>query len=54
MSEEVKPTKEELLAMFDEMIKSYDHIPPGGMLTPVTHYDFTSLMILLYAILKHD
>jgi hypothetical protein len=50
--EDTKPTKEELLAMLDEMIKSYEHLPTGAMITPITNYDFVSALLLLSAIAR--
>ncbi len=49
---ETKPTKKELLDMLDEMIKSYDNLPGNAMLTPVTHYDLASSLLLLSSILR--
>lgn len=47
-----KPNKKELIALLDEMIKNVENLPQGAMLSPVTHYDYVSLMILLSSILK--
>lgn len=49
-----KPTKEELLQELDEMIKTFEHLPPGALYAPVTHSDFCSLLMLVYAILRAD
>ena len=49
-----KPTKLELLAMLDEMIKSTEQLPQQALVTSPTHYDLLSLMILLSSILRSD
>lgn len=49
-----KPTKKELLEMLDEMVKSYDNLPPQAMNAPVTNYDMSSALLLLSAILRAD
>lgn len=46
------PTKEELLDMLSEMIKNYENLPPGALLTPITHYDHQSLLLLLSALFR--
>ena len=42
-----KPSKAELLAIIDEMIKSYEHLPQHALLAPVTHADHRSLLMLV-------
>ena len=49
-----KPDKEALISMLDEMIQSFDNMPPHAMVTPINHYDLSSLMILLSALFKVD
>lgn len=49
-----KPTREELLGMLDNMIMSYEDLPPLAMSTSITHYDMLSLMMLLLSILKTE
>lgn len=51
-NETPKPTKQELLEMLDEMIKNIERLPSYAMLTPITHYDHCSLLILLSSILR--
>lgn len=52
-SEEPKEhTKEELIEMLDNMIRSFENLPQSAMLTPITYYDHVSLMMLLSTILK--
>lgn len=48
------PEKKELLDMLDEMRKNIDQLPSHAMLSPVTHCDFSSLIMLLSAILRSD
>lgn len=50
----LKPSRKELLEMFDEMIKSYENLPPLAMSTYVTHYDLLSSMLLVSSILKAE
>jgi hypothetical protein len=47
-----KPTKDDLLKELDAMIQTIESLPPNAMSTPINHYDFCSLLILLSAILK--
>lgn len=47
-----KPNIKELLSMLDEMISNVENLPPGAMISPITHYDYVSLMILLASIFK--
>jgi hypothetical protein len=47
-----KPSKKEMLDMLDEMIKSYENLPQHAMLSPVTHADFVSLLLLLSSIFR--
>ncbi len=49
---EKKPTREELLRMLDNMIKSYEDLPPLAMSTSITHYDMLSLMMLISSIMS--
>lgn len=48
-----KPTKEDLLKMLDELYNSIDALPAHAKTSPITHYDFGSLISLLSLILKH-
>lgn len=47
-----KPSKEELLNMLDELRIRIEGLPQEAMLTPITHADFFSLLLLLSAILR--
>jgi hypothetical protein len=48
------PPKKELLFMLSEMIRNIDNLPQHVMSTPITHYDFSSLLILLAALFRTD
>jgi hypothetical protein len=54
MKEYPKITKKELIDMLDEMRKNIENLPQHAMLTPITHADFCSLLILLSSILHSD
>ncbi len=47
-------TKQELLNMLSEMIKNIENLPQHAMISPINHYDFSSLLILLLALFKED
>lgn len=49
-----KPTKDQLLNMLDDMIENIEKLPKHVMTTPINHYDYSSLLILLSAILRSD
>ena len=49
-----KPNKKELLEMLDNMIKTYEALPPHAMQAPINHYDFASSLILLSSLFKAD
>ena len=49
-----KPSKVELLEMLHDMIKAIENLPPAGMSTYITHYDYVSLLILLSALFRAD
>lgn len=48
----VKPTKEEVIQMLDNMISDMEKLPEKALYQPVTHYDLMSALILLSAALK--
>lgn len=55
MSEEIKkPSKIELIEMLQEMNDNIEKLPPYAMSAPVTHLDFSALLILLHAILTAE
>lgn len=47
-----KPSKEELLEILDEMIKSYENLPDHAMNSPINHYDMLSVLLLVSSILR--
>lgn len=49
-----KPSKEDLIEMLDKMIENIENLPHQAMLTPINHYDFCSLLILLSSLFKSD
>jgi len=44
--------KAQLLQILDEMIKTYEELPQNAMIMPVTHYDHTSLLLLIRELFK--
>jgi len=48
----IPPTKAEVLQAVKSLIEGYEGLPPGAMLTPVTHYDLHSVLLLLSAALR--
>jgi len=49
-----KPTRDNLLNMLEEMIKSYERLPEHAMLTSVTQADLCSSLILILSILRSE
>jgi hypothetical protein len=47
-----KLTKDELIVMLDDMIKSYENLPQHAMLAPVSHADQLSLLMLVSSLFK--
>lgn len=47
-----KPSKDDLMQMLDEMIKQIDSLPSQAMSLPITHYDFSSALILFSALFR--
>ncbi len=52
--EKPKTTKKDLLFMLDEMIKNIESLPQHVMVSPINHYDYCSLLILLSEMFKED
>jgi hypothetical protein len=48
------PTRGELIGMLDDMIKNFDNLPDHAKASPITHYDFISLMLIISNILKRE
>lgn len=49
-----RPNKEDLIFMLDEMIKNIEKLPSYIMTTPINHYDYVSLLMVLSSIFKSD
>lgn len=49
-----KPKKEELMQMLTEMINSYDRLPQHALISPITHYDMLSLLLLLSGLFRSE
>ena len=47
-----RSNREELLSELDEMLKNIANLPTNAMITPITHYDFCSALILIKDILE--
>ena len=47
-----KPTRGDMIKMLEEMIKSIENLPNHAMVTPVTHYDLASALLLIMSIFK--
>jgi hypothetical protein len=52
MEEETKFTREDLIEMLAEMVKSYENLPPHASASPLLVMDHYSLLVLLLAIFK--
>ena len=49
-----RPKKAQLLDMLDEMSNSYERMPQGGLMAPITGYDLASVLLLLSSILRAE
>lgn len=49
---ETKVSIETVLEATTELLQSYQKLPPGAMLQPVTHYDLQSVLLLVQALAK--
>lgn len=49
-----KPSREDLLNMLEEMVKSYEALPEYVMLTPITHADYVAGLLLLLSLLRSE
>lgn len=47
-----KPSKDDLLGMLNQMIKSIEDLPSQAMGSPVTHYDLLSALLLVAALFR--
>lgn len=50
----VKLTKKDLVDHIQGMIYNIERLPPEAMMTPITHYDWVSLLMLLSSIFRAD
>ena len=48
------PTRSEMLNILEEMVATYSRLPPQAQYQPVTHSDFTSLLMLILSLFKAD
>lgn len=46
------PTREDKLKLLDEMIKTYENLPPNALNAPITGYDLLSSLLLVSSILR--
>lgn len=49
-----KPTRKELLDMLQTMLQNIESLPAQAMSSPINHYDFVSVMLLVSSILRSD
>lgn len=49
---EPKVTVNDVFAAVSELLDSYQKLPPGAMLQPVTHYDLQSVLLLVQALAR--
>lgn len=56
LSEPIEPkiTRQDLIDNLEMMIKSIEELPAHAMISPINHYDFTSLLILLHGIFSME
>lgn len=47
-----KPTKNDILKAIESTMHNLENLPQAAMLSPLTHYDYISILMLLQAILK--
>jgi len=47
-----KPTRDDLIKILDDMVKSIEKLPPEAMTTYVNQYDLMSFLMILSAIFK--
>lgn len=52
--EVAKISKSDLMDMLAEQIKAYERLPQHALMTPITHYDLSSFMILALAIFRAE
>ena len=52
VKDSLKPTRDDLLKMLEEMIKNIENLPVHAMTSPVNHYDLSAALLLLLSIFK--
>jgi len=48
------PTRGDLIGEIDNMIRTFENLPDHAKMSPITHYDFISLMLIISNILKRE
>ena len=49
-----KPNKQQLMQMLSEMIDSYERLPQHALITPVTHYDLLSVLLIVCELFRTE
>lgn len=49
-----RPEKQEILTILEEMIDRYEDLPAAAKLSPINHYDFCSLLLIVAAFMRAD
>lgn len=47
-------SKKELLNVVEELVKTIESLPPQAMNSPITHYDYLSLLMLFSKLMRCD
>jgi len=48
------PSKKDLIEMLDKMVEDMENLPTTALLSPINHYDFYSLIMLISSIFKSE
>jgi hypothetical protein len=48
------PTREDKLKMLEEMIRTYENLPPNALAAPITGYDLLSALLVVCSIFRSD
>lgn len=54
LNQDAGPTKKQLLSMLADMVESIEKLPSDALRSPITHYDYWSLLLLLSDIFRAD
>lgn len=49
-----KPNKQQLMQMLTEMVDSYERLPQHALITPVTHYDLLSVLLIVCELFRAE